>query len=120
MHKNKNACYRNKHRKTMRTISVLIVVYICTWVMSIALTNVVIDFIDNGMWKRWMRMLANILQMLCFVQTFYVCYQRSSEYRNIFRRIFKSFKISEEVKSQLKRACAKEQIHVKCVSLVAA
>lgn len=58
MHKNKNACYRNTHRKTMRTISVLIVVYICTWVLSIVLTNVVIDFFDHTVWKRWMRMLS--------------------------------------------------------------
>ncbi|KAK6727214.1 hypothetical protein RB195_005117 [Necator americanus] len=109
MHKNMNACYRNKHRKTMRTISVLIVIYICTWVLSIVLTNV-IGYINNDMWQRWLQMVVCILQMMCFVQTFYVCYQRSSEYRNIFRRLFKSVQFSEDVKDHLKRAFHGEKV----------
>ncbi|XGW21706.1 hypothetical protein V3C99_004574 [Haemonchus contortus] len=95
--KNKNACFRNQHRKTMRTISVMVVIYVCTWVLSIVITRFA-DFVSSSAWRRLLWMIASLLQMLCFIQTFYVCYQRSSEYRNIFRRLHKSIKWLQKVK----------------------
>ncbi|VDL84450.1 unnamed protein product [Nippostrongylus brasiliensis] len=103
MRRNKNACYRNQHRKTMRTISVLIIVYICTWLLSLVLTNTMYRVLDDT-WRRVMAMLVGVLQMTCFVQTFYVCYHRSSEYRNIFRRLFKSMVLPEAMKCHIQRA----------------
>lgn len=57
MRRNKNACYRNQHRKTMRTISMLIVIYMCTWVLSI-LTTDAIHFVADVEWRFIMWMVA--------------------------------------------------------------
>ncbi|KAK6014679.1 hypothetical protein OSTOST_19934, partial [Ostertagia ostertagi] len=101
MRKNKNVCFRNQHRKTMRTISMLVVIYVCTWVLSLVLTNVM-RFVTDSKWKRLMGMVTSVLQMMCFAQTFYVCYQRSSEYRNTFRRLFKSIDLLGKIKGHIK------------------
>ncbi|KAK5980486.1 hypothetical protein GCK32_012855 [Trichostrongylus colubriformis] len=57
MRKNKNACFRNQHRKTMRTISVLIIVYVSTWILSIILTHV-ITYVLDATWRRMLWMIA--------------------------------------------------------------
>ncbi|KJH49999.1 hypothetical protein DICVIV_03872 [Dictyocaulus viviparus] len=57
MHQNKNACYRNQHRATMRTISVLITVYACTWVLAMILVNLS-DLITDKLRTRWIWMIA--------------------------------------------------------------
>ncbi|CAB3409304.1 unnamed protein product [Caenorhabditis bovis] len=83
--RNDRNAYRLIEKKAMKTLQVLIFVFLITRLISISFFNI-LTFL--GIDKDWIVLWQNyvgIATVIAYYQNGYVCYFRSSEYRNLFR-----------------------------------